>query len=290
MRRALLLLMSDSHGGHKLGLLSPGVKLYDEREDGAVVEFTPQLTAIQEWLWFDVYLPAVDQAARLANGAPIVALHGGDMCHGDGHPEQLISTQMASQVQIAVANMAPIMALNGLAALRLVFGTGVHEFGEGSAALLVSAQLRLMHPGTDVKVMYHALSEVAGANIDYAHHGPGVGSRDWLRGNNARYYLRDVMLQELLAGRRPPEILWRAHVHDYVHEILIQQMANGQEATTHMFITPAMCGLGDYGRKATKSEFILRNGLVAVLVENGRVVDAWPLIQTVDLRTKETIL
>lgn len=287
--RAFLLHLTDTHGGHKLGLLNPETEIFDEAEDGLYRHYTPKLTAFQEWLWHDVYIPGIDQVARVANGAPLAVMHGGDSTHGVRFPEQLITSSLASQITIAVQNLRPLMELSNMRALRMAMGTGVHEFGEGASAQLVTSQLRPVYRGIDIRVLYHGLGEVAGANVDYSHHGPGPGSRTWLRGNVARFYLRDLMFQEILDGRDPPDLVLRGHVHEYVNEA-VMIMRQGREVWSRLVVCPSMCGLGDYGRKATHSAYVLRCGMVLFAIENRRVVDVIPLIESVDLRTREVIL
>jgi hypothetical protein len=283
-----LVAMADSHAGHKLGLCNPDVKLYDEKQDGTLTEYIPALTAYQEWLWNDVYIPACNYVARVAQNEQIVTLHEGDLTHGDGHVEELMSSRMNNQFRTAVANFDPLIIIPGMKALRLVFGTGIHEFGEGSSALTVMDQLKLMYP-IDIKALYHGLGEIGNVTIDYSHHGPGAGNRSWLRGNVARFYLRDIIFEEIKAGRIPPDLTLRGHVHEYIHEV-INEIIGENERQFRLVVIPSLCGLGDYGRKVTHSEYILRNGVVLFVIENGKIEDVIPLIRTLDLRTKETIL
>lgn len=51
MKRVILLVFSDTHGNHKLGLLNPKTVLYDETEEGELIPYTPRLTASQQYLW-----------------------------------------------------------------------------------------------------------------------------------------------------------------------------------------------------------------------------------------------
>ena len=59
-KRVTFAVLGDTHGGHKLGLLNPDVKLYDEAPDGALVEYTPQPTAAQVELW-QLHIHHLDQ-------------------------------------------------------------------------------------------------------------------------------------------------------------------------------------------------------------------------------------
>ena len=284
-----LVVISDSHAGHKLGLCSPEVKLQEEDQSGRIVEKPAQLSAFQEYLWGEVYIPAVDTITSITRGHAVVLMHMGDMTHGDGHAEELMSTRIENQIRIGVANMRPLMEMPGVVAMRAAYGTGVHEFGEGSGALLITDMLKVMYTGIDSANMYHGLAEIEGAGVDYAHHGPGPGLRSWLRGNVAQIYLRDLMFEEILQGKLPPALVLRGHVHEYVNVMQMLPLY-GSEVWSRLVVLPSMCGLGDYGRKATRSEFILRNGLMLFAIENTMVVDAVPFFKTLDLRTKEKII
>jgi hypothetical protein len=278
---------SDSHAGHRLGLCNPETDLYDTDQYGNIIkQYRPDLTAFQEYLWFDVHLPACEWLKK--QKGQMVVMHMGDMTHGDGHIEELMGSRMHNQIRIATANLAPIINPK-LKAFRVALGTGMHEFGEGSAALLVIDQLQAEYRNIDCRAMYHGLAEIAGVGIDYAHHGPGAGLRTWLRGNVAQIYLRDLMLEELQQGNIPPQLVLRGHVHEYVN-VMQMCLALDGEIWSRLVVVPSMCGLGDYGRKATRSEFILRNGHIVFIIENGRIVDVYPMIKTLDLRTKEVIL
>lgn len=287
--RQYLVTMTDSHAGHLLGLMPPDVTLFQVGINGNIVPRTPKQTAMQEYLWYDVYIPAVKKLDMLTKGDPIVGIHAGDPTHGIKHPEQLVTTSIADHVQIAVENMAPLLQMQNMRAFRFVMGTDVHEFGEGSASVLVAANIKNIYHGLDVGVVAHGLASVGGVTIDYAHHGPPPGARSWLHGNVARYYLRDQMLIHLTElGKVPPDIFLRGHVHEYVHEVLRQDYSDG-ECWSRLVVIPSMCGLSSFARKTTRSHYILRNGLVVFVLENERIVDVIPYIEKMDLRTKEQI-
>lgn len=284
MNRVVLVVISDSHGGHKLGLMSPDLELQGEGPNGELTIERIKLTAYQEWLWHDVYVPGVDAVAREGNRADrVVVLHLGDICHGDKHPDQLVSTRISDQIKIAKANLQPLLELPRMQALRLVMGTGAHEFGEGTAAILVGEQVRA-ETDLDVQALYHGLANIGGANVDYTHHGPGPGGRSWLGGNVARYYLRDQMFKAVMAGDDPADLYLRGHVHAPVDE-----MVRVGKHVGRLVICPSMCGLGDYGRQATRGEWKICNGFMAFTIEGGRIVDTLDLTQTVDIRTREVL-
>lgn len=51
MPRKIVVLLSDTHGGSNVGLMPPDIVLHDESPDGVLIEYTPELTASQMYLW-----------------------------------------------------------------------------------------------------------------------------------------------------------------------------------------------------------------------------------------------
>lgn len=284
--RKVAAFLADTHGGHKLGLLNPATALPDEDEQGNVVYYQPALTATQRYLW-PCFKEDVNSVVSLAAGAPIVVCHGGDLTHGKKYPQGLVSTRDADQFLIAAANMQPWMALPNLAAVRLYQGTGSHAFYEGTAAITVLNLLKAAYPKTDLGAARHGLIAIAGVTFDVAHHGPHPGSRKWLEGNVARFYLKDLMLTEILHGNQPARYVIRAHYHTLIWEtVRIKQ--DGRWYESDLIILPSYSGLTEHGQQATRSKHLINNGLVAFEIEDGRAV-VHPFCRTTDLRTREEL-
>ena len=55
-----------------------------------------------------------------------------------------------------------------------------------------------------------------------------------------------------------------------------------------MIVLPSWCGMTEYARQATKSEFELTNGLVAFEIDKGKL-SIQPIVTTLDLRVRETV-
>lgn len=283
MRRVIIAVVSDTHGGHRLGLLNPNTVLYAENEIGEWDYFRPELTESQRFLW-DRYMEWMKQVFDFAGGDDLILIHNGDETQGKKYVDQLVSTRLADQIVIARDNLNPWYAYSNLAAVRIVAGTAAHSFSEGSSAILVREQLSLNHPQINTSVLYHGLLNINGVIVDYAHHGPGPGSRNWLRGNVARFYLRDLMLREILAGKRPPGLVLRAHFHAPVYEYL-----ETGGCSSHFYITPAMCMIGEHGIQATRSVEEITVGILALEVVDGEIKQDLRLYQTLDIRTRETL-
>ncbi len=282
--RTILLALGDNHSGHKLGLMAPETKLFDQDEMGNVVEYIPELTAFQKYLWGEVYLPGLQEVETWAAGDRVVILHGGDPTHGKGFMDQLTSTRLDDQLEVAIVALRRMMEIQGTSCVRFVVGTGVHEFGEGSAPLRIAKTFKREFEGIDVGALYHGLGQVEGLNVDYAHHGPGAGIRSWLSGNNVRFYLRDFMLRSILNGEKPPDLILRHHTHQ-----LCDETVSLGDHVSRIVVVPSLCGLGDYGRKVTRSAFELVNGMVAFEVVNGKIMDTKMLMKKLDVRTREIL-
>jgi len=139
-----------------------------------------------------------------------------------------------------------------------------------------------------IKPLAHSLVNIDGVEFDVAHHGPGAGIRQWTRGNQARYYLRSLMWQEFKAGNRPAKVYLRGHYHTFVHEVVSEQFC-GETFVCHLIVLPSWCGMTEYARQATHSQYEVTNGMVAFEIVNGELVEVHPFYRTLDLRVKESL-
>ena len=283
-QRRILAAHTDTHGGLKMALLNPDTILYSEDEKGNWVPYHPNLTKVQEYLW-KTYNEQVQAAFDIADGAPMMVKHLGDECNGNKHADLLVSNRMSDQVIIAEYNTRPWFNYKKLTHYRQVVGTGAHNFGFGSSAMLLCTNLQGRYPGVDIAPLYHGLMDYAGVSIDYAHHGPYPGSRDWLKGNVARFYLRDLMMREAAKGRTPPMLVLRAHYHQGVHETLEQS-----GYTSELYVLPSYSFLNDHAMQATQSAHEITHGLVVWEIEDGKILRTHRLYKTLDTRTKEVIV
>lgn len=284
--RKILVALSDWHAGHRLGLLNPACELSEEDENGNWTPFKPNLTAVQEFLW-TAYLEDLDNVARLADGAPIVVFHIGDLTQGKAYPSHLVSTRTVDQIEIAVQNMQPLLELPNLQAVRLAAGTGSHGFYGQTAELLTTKRLQEQRAAVDIQAVYHGLANVDGVLVDYAHHGPSAGIRLWTGGNQLRHYLKSLILEDIVNGREPPRLVLRGHFHNYHPERV--WVDGTREWVADIVLLPGYCGMGEHGRQATRSKSSFSVGLVAFVVEGGSLVQTRPFRRTPDLRTREDL-
>ncbi len=281
MSRTILALIADLHCGHKLALCPPGITLHDEAADGQLMPYTPQLTASQKYLW-TLYQGGITATLNFARGDPVMVVCNGDLTQGSKHPEGLMTTRMSDQIDIGVACLAEWLRRPGVTGLRLAAGTSAHNFGEATADILASTHLQATYPRHSVSVCYHGLMTYNGLAVDYAHHGPHPGSRTWLAGNIARFYLRDLMLREITAGRIPPGLVLRAHYH-----IPADETVTVGRYTSRIILSPSFTVLGDYAVMRSQSTPEVTNGMIAIEVVDGRVGEVREWTNTIDVRTRE---
>ena len=283
--RRLVVLMSDTHCGNRLGLLNPDTVLLEEDEQGEITEYSPALGPTQRYLW-KLYTSHLDKMAEMAAGDEVVVIVNGDLTHGTKYPDGLAQNRISDQVAIAFWCLRPWLERDDLNVkkLRVLRGTGSHT-DYGSAESMVAMLLKKAFPRHDIEVLYHALFDFDGVLFDVAHHGPGPGIRVWTDGNQQRYYLRSLMLQHVLDNQEPPRIVARAHYHRWARETVRTEWG-GREYKSDIIATPSYCGINGHGRQVTRSVHKQTHGLVVCEVADGQIVQIKPIKKSLDLRTK----
>ena len=191
-------------------------------------------------------------------------------------------------ILIAEANLRPLVELKQTKVVRIIKGTSLHEFGEGSSSITIDKLLRNSYPNKDIKSLYHGLLTIGDFTIDYSHHGASAGRRDWLKGNEARFYLRNIMYSEIKLGNKPANLYLRAHYHEPLVEWLSMGMLE-EEYESWFCILPSLCMIDDYARKVTSSKFIVTNGIYTFEIINDALYKIHKFKKTLDIRTKEEI-
>ena len=280
--RAILVAESDLHGGNKLGLLNPDTKLLNENKK----EYSPQLTETQIMNW-ETREWGRSEVAHLAGNSPIVLMETGDVNQGMVYD---VNDTLRSQVTIALMNVVPWFYMKNVIAFRVDDGTGVHSFENGSAEALLVDRIKDRFPKLDAKVMSHGLSEVCGITVDHAHHGPHPGIRIWTEGNVAQYYLRDLVMKDVLRGKAPPHLVLRGHYHEVVEVFYRCRAPDGKYYRSWLWVLPSLCGMNGHAMKVTQSEFEIVNGIVAFEIIDGRIREAFEFTKVTDMREVEKII
>lgn len=281
MKRFLIAQESDRHAGNKLGLMNPEVSLDRLDKNNQVSgHWTPNLTESQLELW-QLETENNDKLKTLAGKDSIHYIEDGDPTQGNKHKADLVSERDADQIVIAVANSKLIYGLKNLKTARYAAGTGAHNFGMGSADMLMVNQLKIMYPKVDIDLCYHGYIHYGDFTVDYAHHGPFPGSREWLKGNVARYYLQSLMFNAIKHGRKPPDLVVRAHYHVPVIETV---RLNGYTST--IVISPSMCMVDDFTYQAGKTPDDVTCGMFVYEIVNDKLLDIHQFTKTFDTRTE----
>ena len=280
MDRFLIMQESDRHGGNKLGLMNPEVILEDLQRDGNAKLWKPNMTESQRLLW-DLELENIEKVKKLAGRDKVHYIESGDPTQGDKHKAELVSERLADQISIAVANSKPIYGLKNLKTARYAVGTGAHNFGQASGDILIVNHLKALYPKVDIDLCYHGLIHYGDFTVDFAHHGPYSGSREWLKGNVARYYLQSMMIHAIKHGQRPPDLVIRGHYHVPVIETV---RMNGFTST--IVVSPSMCMVDDFAHQAAKSPDDVTCGAFVYEVVDNKLLDIHQLTKTFDTRVE----
>ena len=287
MKSQFILVRSDTHAGMRFALMRPGVALPQEPINGVPVEdYKPRATAAQIHLW-GRYIKDIAKAKTIIRGRETCFIDLAEMTEGLRWMRELVTTRMSDQFWIARDNLQPIIAMKNISHFRFVTGTGVHVFQEGSSAQMIANSLAL-ETGRDFKVADHWLLNLWGVKIDLAHHGPWPGSRNWLKGNVLRYDIRSMMIDSIGSGEDPPDLVLRGHYHQYVPEI-VEYRSNGRTYRTWVSISPSYALLNSHSLKATRSTPRVTNGMLLYEIRDGKIIERHEMIETIDLRTRETI-
>jgi len=287
MNRAILVVLSDPHGGHRHGLLNPATVLEETDEEGNLIkDYHPQVTRIQEYLW-EQFTKWIDDIKAIAGRDPLYIVINGDITCGNKYPQLLVSDRIADQFSIAEANFWPLYDLKPRA-VRIIKGTGAHVFNQGTSEIVVTTLLKNKYPDVSTEVKDHGLFSIEGVDVDVSHHGPPPGSRKWLEGNEARYYLRSAMMEEITAGKKPPRLYYRAHYHQEVEETLIVK-GNGNRYKSTLIITPSLAFIDSHTRQTVRSPSRITHGVSVAEIIDGELLRNIPLSRTIDIRSHESL-
>jgi hypothetical protein len=275
----LLVVLSDLHCGHRLGLLAPNTELLEIDANGESMVWMPSLGPTQEYLW-QLYQGHLDSI--MGRGLDVTLLVNGDLTHGTKYRDALFTESINDQCVVAEQCLTPWLDA-GVRTLRIIRGTGSHTL-EGSTEGMIANLLGKGYPKADIAIVGHGLFDVNGFRFDVAHHGPSKGIREWTSGNQARYYLKSLMLSEIGRGNEPPHWVVRSHFHSYMPP----ERVNAAGRTAEIVLTPSYCGMNGHGRQATRSQHVQSHGLVLFEIGEGRC-QFEKMVETLDLRSRESL-
>lgn len=287
-----VVVMADTHAGSNLALRNPAwiiQRKVPKVDDKGITyfeieDYNPPMYPVQELIW-EKYLEARDDFIYIAGKDPIFILHLAEVCEGTYYANSSMRLKKDEQVQIAIANMDPWKGVDNVKMVRILSGDRPHEFDEGAAGRMVAKGLKSKFK--DVQAMDHSVLNVNGFKIDYAHKGPYPGSRKWLEGNVARYYLTDYMMRELIEFNRDPvDLVLRAHYHEPVEERRALRFQGGMKRSA-ILISPSMKFPDAHAKSVTQNKFSAAIGMSMVEVVDNKILDFHHRFTVADTRTWE---
>lgn len=273
----VIAVLSDLHAGLRLSLLNPATRLRDA--NGAW--WTPELTTTQRYLW-SLYLEHRNQVRELARNRRLLLFLLGDLTQGLKHWSGVWGTTLYDHIRGAMFALEPYLELEP-AAIRMVMGTESHT-QDGTSELLIADELS--RHVTDTDICQHYKTRVNGVPVDYAHHGPGAGTRAWTNGNVAGHYLKSLMLEEIVNRDDPPRLVLRAHVHRTVHELRELETKDGA-IVGEIAVSPGYCGINPFARRTAQAPLTQTHGMIAAMVPESGPVVVYRLHRTIDVRKEE---
>lgn len=287
--RRVVVSFSDTHCGHVLGIAAPGTLLQKHDEKGALYEEEHIQTPPQKYLW-NLLRKGKDEVKYLAGSDKVHLFFGGDPVNGDAKGwDGNFTNSETNQTAVATDVIDDWVREKWIASVRLASSTARHVFNDKSADYSILRELRRRNKGKDMRLVRHGKSNVGGAIVDFAHHGPlGESIRDWLDGRQMRYYLDDLFYKSLRYETDLPTIVLRGHVHTRSEEWAIKFM--GDKRLKMLGCTlPSMQLLTDYAEKVTRSEEWVTNGVLAIEVIEGQPNEAFWFTETRDISVREEL-
>lgn len=255
MKDSLFVAFGDQHVGSLTGLMPVnGVPLPNK----AVLPPSPlQKEVAEHWDGF--------WRRRKKESNNIIAVNMADTIDGDHHDTVEIWAKPSDHVETAIEINKKVRAI----AKRMygVRGTSVHVGDEGDADDVVGRYVGYDKVDGNY-TNYHLRLNVSGLIFDICHEGPNVGSRAWNRENQLRLYAKSIVMTEMLNGRKPPDVILRAHVHKKAH-VSVEVEGHVCEA----FITPSWQLKTEYAYKVANAEHISDIGGLVLRISGGKVVD-----------------
>lgn len=290
--RKIIVIRGDTQSGHAGGLLNPeavfpviGIDAGGRRviEDYEQAQLNPVQRQLWKWSEDDR-----EKVKKLAGKDEIIFIEMGDMTQGARFTDDLKETSLSRQTLTSFYNSLPWLGMDTVRRMRAVKGTGVHVWGEGSTETLLTMLLQKEYPKKDVKIADHYLLNVDGFRMDIAHHGPGPGIRNWTRGNAFELYVKSILRDDLDRKRTPPDIVLRAHKHEFTYKRPVYQI-DSDVWELPAFIVPPYCFIGSHAQKAMNSPSSMGVGTLALELINGSLFKWYPFTHYVDLRTEEVL-
>jgi hypothetical protein len=234
----ILVVISDTHCGSKVGLLPPGISDQDGNE--------LKQNLYQQWLW-ECWLDATgDYFRRIVGDEPFVLLLNGDLVEGNHHGTKQAYPDNLDHTAIALNAIRPVASKASMT--HIVLGTECHthsmESGIGAALTKGDEKEPRCTVSTCKDTGKHAHARITfkvnGCLVSATHHCSAT-SRPWLESGEYGRALHSERGECLRAGWDVPQLLIRAHRH---------RAGFFTDYSAGLLITGAWQGLTRHGHKA----------------------------------------
>lgn len=291
-KRTIIAIRGDTQVGHSGGLVNPDTQIpdLDIDESGRYIvtgwrRIQPRPIQRKLWDWHEQDRSAIRD---LADKDEIVFLEMGDLTQGGIFKDDLDQIGLNEQVTMSRWICTPWLDIPNVKRMYIAKGTGVHLWGMGATETLLTAQLNSLYPKKKVKISDHWMLNMDGFRMDVAHHGNGVGIRNWTRGNVFDLYLKSILMDDINVSDYIPNVVLRAHYHEFVYRRAIHQVKDKLWELPG-FVTPPYCFIGDHATKVCKSPAFMGVGMMALEIINGKLYDWHRFTHYVDLRIEEKL-
>lgn len=292
-KRFILVPVGDKQAGHNGALVNPEASIPDVELDRSTMTRIimgyrhPELSSLQKdmWKWHE---KDREEIGKLAGKDSIIYIGMGDETQGGIFKDDLKDVSLSAQYFISYYNMLPWLNMKQMKGAYFAKGTAVHLWGDGDTETILTHRLNNEFKHIPVKMSPHWELNFDGFRVDVAHHGPGVGMREWTKGNTLRLYTKS--LQDYLHnnGKPIPDLLLRAHFHQPICEVVTKNL-DTERFRTDAWITPPQCFIGGHGQKVTQSVSMMHIGMLAFEIVNNRILETHEFMHSIDLRVEERI-
>ena len=233
------IVISDSHTGHKQGLVNPDSKL----DEDVPIPLYP----VPESLW-QITEEVRDWVNTNCKKYNKWLINMGETTQGNKFQDDLLTAEMALQFKWAAETMYPFLDMKGMKGARFLQATGWHEYGDGSSSKLMTEMLKMKYSKLDIKQMNQSRTLVDNVLFEWTHHGSSTSKRKYLEGNSAFLDAKDRVLHHIVEHKRCPDLSFTAHTHK-PSMAKASILSEGKYIENLQVITPSMCGVGCYSRK-----------------------------------------
>ena len=268
----MIAVVNDLHCGSELAVCNPDTTIYKWDENNKRSLQSVDANPAQRYLW-GVYTWCAAELFKFAKTAPIHLIINGDYTDGgiwNSMPMDKVTISESGQVRIAFDVINHIAKHKQVKSMRFTSSTAGHAFNSNSADYALADKFAEKYPEKDIRILEHGLAQVGGVYIDYAHHGPSAGLRQWLKGNLMYLYVKDIIAQSKDDGERIPQVVLRGHSHGRV-QVCVSAWFGDDVSETWGFTVPSFQLITPFGRKVMKSERKITNGMLAIEVIDGEI-------------------